>query len=181
MASSSSYTIITALLLAAIFSTLLTAATTTAYAQNATGMQQPTSGKSLDIRVDPTWSGNNQANFKVSFMKPGTNTVQQHIDYNFTIMKGGQKVFSAVPAGQPLLHTAEGVVTIPYTFQGGNGDYSIQVSVSGINFVPINTETATFPVTVTPEFPIGAVGVAMAAMIGAMVVLSRKFNIGLKI
>ena len=174
--------IITALLLAVVFSAFLTAATTTtAYAQNATGMQQPTSGKSLDVRVDPTWSGNNQASFKVSFLKPGTNTVQQHIDYNFTIMKGGQKVFSAVPAGQPLLHTAEGVVTIPYTFQGGNGDYSIQVSVSGINFVPINTETATFPVTVTPEFPIGVVGVVMAAMIGAMAVLSRKFNIGLKI
>jgi hypothetical protein len=180
MASSSSCIVITALLLTAIFS-IFFAATTTAYAQNATGMQQPTSGKSLDIRVDPTWSGNNQASFKVTFMKPGTNTVQQHIDYNFTIMKGSQKVFSAVPAGQPLLHTAEGIVTIPYTFQGGNGDYSIQVSIAGINFVPINTESATFPITVTPEFAIGAVSVAMASMIGAMVVLSRKFNIGLRI
>jgi hypothetical protein len=130
--------------------------------------------------VEPTWGDGSQATFKVSFLKPSADTIQQHIDYDFAIMKDGQKVFSAVPAGQPLLHTAEGVVTIPYTFQG-NGDYSIQVSIAGINFVPISTETATFPIKVVPEFPIGVIGAAMAALIGATVVLSRKFNIGLKI
>jgi hypothetical protein len=145
-------------------------------------MQQPTSGNSIDVRVEPTWGNGDQDTFKVSFLKHGTNTVQNHIDYDFAIMQNGQKVFDAVPTGQQgPLHTAEGVVTIPYTFKS-NGDYSIQVSVSGINFVPMNAETATFPIKVTPEFPIGgAVGAAMAALIGATVILSRKFDLGLKI
>ncbi len=180
MASSSSnssqrlHGIILALLLAAaIFSTSMIAA---AYAQTSGAMQQPTSGKSVEVRIEPTWSDGGQAKFKVSFLKHGTDTVQNHIDYDFVIMKDGQKVFSAVPAGQPLLHTAEGVVTIPYTFQG-SGDYSIQVTVSGINFVPISPETATFPIKVTPEFPTGVVGASMAALIGATIALSRKFNL----
>ncbi len=180
MASSRSYMIITALLLAAIFSAPF-AATTRVYAQNATGMQKPTSGNSVDVRVEPTWGDGNQDKFKVSFLKHGTNTVQNHIDYDFAIMQNGQKVFDAVPSGQQgPLHTAEGVVTIPFKF-ASNGQYSIQVSVSGINFVPINTESVSFPIQVTPEFPIGAVGAAMAALIGVTVVLSRKFNLGLKI
>jgi len=177
MASTTSNTIVIALLLAAIFSTSLGA---TAYAQNAGGMKQPTSGKSVDVRLEPTWSDGGQAQFKVSFLKPGTETAQVHIDYDFAIMKDGQKIFSATPAGQPLLHTAEGVVTIPYKFQG-NGNYSAQVSVAGINFVPIKPESATFPINVVPEFPIGVVGAAMAALIGTTIVLSRKFNLGFKI
>lgn len=184
MARSRSYIVITALLLAAISGTLLAVATaSSAYAQNATvgGMQQPTSGNSVDVRVEPTWGNGNQDTFKVSFLKHGTNTVQIHIDYSFVIMQNGQKVFDAAPSGQQgPLHTAEGVVTIPYTFKG-NGDYTIQVSVSGINFVPMNPETATFPIKVTPEFPLGAIGAAMAALIGATVILTRRFNLGLRI
>jgi hypothetical protein len=44
----------------------------------------------------------------------------------------------------------------------------------------MSPETASFPIQVTPEFPIGAeaVGIAMAAFIGVTVILSRKFNIG---
>jgi hypothetical protein len=170
-----------ALLLAAVFSVSLTAAN----AQEA-GMTQPLSGKSLDVRVEPQWSDDSQARFKVSFLKPSTESVQQHIDYNVVIKdKDGKQLFSTAQGGQAVQHTAEGVVTIPqvptppFKFPG-NGQYDIEVSVAGINFVPMNTETATFSVNVTPEFPVGVVGAVMAALVGATVVL-RKFKIGLKI
>jgi len=173
--------VLTTFLLAAVLSISLTAV----HAQNA-GMVQATSGKSLDIRVEPQWSDGGQARFKVSFLKPGTETVQVHIDYNVVIKdKDGKEIFSTAQGGQPLQHTAEGVVTItqvpspPFKFPG-NGDYEVEVSVSGINFVPMNTETATFSIQVTPEFPIGVVAI-MAALIGTTVVLSRKFGVGFRI
>ena len=52
-------------------------------------------------------------------------------------------------AGQPApLHTSEGVVTIPYTFQSP-GDYTIDVAVYGILFNPIKPESADFTIKVT--------------------------------
>ena len=59
-------------------------------------------------------------------------------------MKDNQEIFRASSVtGQPLLHTAEGVVTIPYKFDQA-GKYLITVSVMGINFIPIRTEVANF-------------------------------------
>jgi hypothetical protein len=99
--------------------------------------------------------------------------VQVHIDYGFVIKQGEREVFNAALQGQPLLHTAEGVVTIPPSNQTfkfpANGDYTIEVSMAGINFVPMNTETATFNIKVTPEFPAGALGVVAATMATAIV------------
>jgi hypothetical protein len=152
---------------------------TAAYAQ-AAGMKEKTSGKSLDVLVQPTWSDGGQAQFQVSFLKPNSTTVQNHIDYDFVIMNGGKKVFDAAPQGQTTLHTASGTVTIPFKFPN-NGDYVANVTVSGINFVPIKTETATFPLKVAPEFPAEAIGSAMAIIIGTTAIVTRKFKVGLKI
>ena len=105
-----------ALLLAAVFSAM-----TAAYAQDG-GMTAPTSKGTLDIRVEPTWSndgGNANVSFKVSFLKPGTETIHQHQDYDFKILKDGTEVFSAAKqTGQVLIHNAEGTITVPYTFKG---------------------------------------------------------------
>jgi hypothetical protein len=151
------------------------------YAQD--GMRNSTSGNSVDVLVEPTWNDGGQANFRVSFLRPGTDTLQEHIDYTFTILRDGEEVFDAGIAGQPLLHTVEGVVTIPQTPQPpfqfpGNGDYSITISVHGINFLPINPETSTFPITVVPEFPAG--GILAALLVASMttaVVLSQRFRL----
>ena len=72
-----------------------------------------------------------QTNLKVSFDQKGTSTVQPHIDYDVTISNAGKRLFNAVTlAGQsgPSLHTSEGIITIPYTFQEP-GVYSIKVAV----------------------------------------------------
>src|SRR6185312_13327332 len=105
--------------------------------------KEATDGKSLDIdlQVQPfpvTQSGNSQ--FKITFLQPSSQTVQVHVDYDLSISKMNSEVFRASSStGQPLLHTAEGIVTIPYKFSQG-GEYSVQVSVMGINFIPIKTE-----------------------------------------
>lgn len=164
--------ILIAMLLAAIVASI----PAVAHAQE--GMRKPLSGNSLDVLVEPTLDPEDphKQTFKVSFLQPGTDTVQVHIDYGFVIKQGDQEIFSAALPGQPLLHTAEGVVTIPdrqpFEFPA-NGDYTIELSVAGINFVPMNTETATFDITVTPEFPPAVIGGMVAAVMATTIVLAR--------
>jgi hypothetical protein len=117
-------------------------------------MKKQTSGGALDILLQPSpepLSHSGQTSLKVQFMTKGSNTVQPHIDYDVTIKdSSGKQVFSASQlagqSGMPL-HTAEGIVTIPYTFQG-SGDYTINVTVYGILFNPIKPESADFTVKV---------------------------------
>lgn len=110
-----------------------------------------TSGGTLDIKLEsiPNPIKNNQeAKFKVSFLKKGTEIVQQHIDYNFIILKNNKEIFNAAKqTEQPLLHTAEGVITIPFTFHDA-GNYIIKITVMGINFIPISAEYAEIPIKV---------------------------------
>ena len=168
---------LSALLVAAIF-TLTNIVNTTAYAQDGGGMVQTTTRDSLDIRLVPEWSEGGQATFTVNFLNPGTETLHEHQDYDFRILKGGQQVFStANQTGQAVLHNVEGTLTIPYTFQE-NGDYTIQLYLAGIGLPAIPTdEEATFPITVVPEFPAG--GILAALVVASMttaIVLSQRLK-----
>ena len=118
-------------------------------------MKKTTSGGALDILLQPSpqpIGHTAPTSFKVSFLQKGTDTVQPHIDYDLIIKdSNGKQVFQASQlAGQPgkPLHTAEGSVTIPYTFQNP-GDYSVNIPVYGILFNPINPESADFTIKVT--------------------------------
>jgi hypothetical protein len=94
-------------------------------------------------------------------------------------MKNGQQVFSAAgQTGQPVLHNVEGTLTIPYTFQD-NGDYTAQVFLAGTGIPAIPTdEEATFPITVTPEFPAGGIlAVVLAASFTTAIVLSQRMKL----
>jgi hypothetical protein len=142
-------TTLTATLIVGIIGILSTASLT-----HAAVMTKPTSGGSLNVVVqpspDPVVKGT-QTNLKVSFDQKGGSTVQPHIDYDLTISNAaGKQLFQASAlAGHPNqpLHTAEGVVTIPYTFQEPGAD-CIKVTVYGILFNPINPETAQFQIEV---------------------------------
>jgi hypothetical protein len=111
-----------------------------------------TSGDTLDVKLEPIPSpieSGQETNYKVTFLQKGTGTVQVHIDYDFIILKdNATEVFRASQqTGQPLLHTAEGIVTIPFTLEDP-GNYTIRVPVMGINFIPMATENADFHVNV---------------------------------
>ena len=70
-------------------------------------------------------------------------------DYDLAISKMNSEVFRASSkTGQPLLHTAEGIVKIPYKFDQ-EGQYSVQITVMGINFIPIKTEQSLFDLKVS--------------------------------
>jgi hypothetical protein len=116
----------------------------------------------------------------VSFLNPGTDTVHQHQDYDFRILKDdGQEVFSAArQTGQSVLHNVEGTLTVPYTFQE-NGDYTVQVFLAGTGIPAIPTdEEATFPITVAPEFPAGGIlAVLLAASFTTAIVLSQRMKL----
>lgn len=116
------------------------------------GITKSTSGGSLDVKLEPTPNpikSGQGTNYKVTFLQKGTSTVQVHIDYDFDILKDNTtQVFKASQkTGQPLLHTAEGIVTIPFTIKEP-GNYTIRVSMMGINFIPMATEYADFPIKV---------------------------------
>ena len=169
-----------ALLVGAVFSvTTATTIAAPAYAQEG-GMVKSTSKGTLDISLAPTWSDAGQATFTVSFLNPGTDTVHQHQDYDFRILKDdGQEVFSAArQTGQSVLHNVEGTLTVPYTFQE-NGDYTVQVFLAGTGIPAIPTdEEATFPITVAPEFPAGGIlAVVLAGSFTTAIVLSQRMKL----
>jgi hypothetical protein len=151
------YLLIVIALAAGIFS-IRTLSLTLTYAQSPPGsggnMKKTTSGGALDILLQPSpqpIGHTAPTSFKVSFLQKGTDTVQPHIDYDLIIKdSNGKQVFQASQlAGQPgkPLHTAEGSVTIPYTFQNP-GDYSVNIPVYGILFNPISPESADFTIKV---------------------------------
>jgi hypothetical protein len=157
-----------ALLLVGVFSLV-----TAAHAQES-GMTKPTSKGTLDILVEPIWNNDSSASFKVSFLNPGAETLHQHQDYDFKILKDGTEIFSAAKqTGQVLIHNVEGTITVPYTFQE-LGDYTIQVILAGTGIAPTipTDEDATFQIKVTPEFPAGAFGL-VAALMATTIVLAR--------
>ena len=146
-------TVVALALFVNFFGILLTTSSTYAQTSGAS-MNKVTSGGSLNVILQPSpfpVVKGSQTNLKVSFDQKGSSsTVQPHIDYDLTIMKDGKQVFQASAlAGHPNqpLHTAEGVVTIPYTFQQ-QGGYLMNITVSGILFNPIKPETAQFPIGV---------------------------------
>ncbi|MFN2434406.1 MAG: hypothetical protein ABR515_03425 [Nitrososphaeraceae archaeon] len=104
----------------------------------------------IDLQIQPfPISKNADSQFMITFLQPSSQTVQVHVDYDFAITNNDSEVFRAsTKTGQPLLHTAEGIVKIPYKFDQG-GEYSLHISVMGINFIPIKTEQALFDLKVS--------------------------------
>ncbi|HJT09977.1 MAG TPA: multicopper oxidase domain-containing protein [Candidatus Nitrosotalea sp.] len=90
----------------------------------------------ISLSTDPgTLVADEPSRLAISFLDSKTNTLEEHVDYKVTIMKGNDQVF-----GTSFLHTAEGSVTIPYQFQDA-GTYNVMVEVDGIYFMPISEIT----------------------------------------
>ena len=124
---------------------------------NESRLQNATSGSSLDVLLEPTpypaKVNESSTQFKVSFLRPGTNALQEHVDFNLRIYNNNSRVFQATNStGQPEvpLHATDGVMTIPmlnYKLSQG-GQYRIEIPVYGILFNPIRPEYANFTINV---------------------------------
>ena len=120
-------------------------------------LQNATSGSSLEVFLEPTpypiKVNESSTKFKISFLKPGTNALQEHVDFNLRIYDNNSRVFQATNlTGQPEvpLHATEGVMTIPmlnYKFNQA-GQYRIEIPVYGILFNPIRPEFANFTLNI---------------------------------
>ena len=117
-----------------------------------------TSGNSLDVRIEPFSETTDikppSVKFDVSFFKPNTSSLQQHVDFDLLILKDNKTVFKATnQTGQPTvpLHATDGYMPIPvlnYKFVE-KGKYLIKIPVYGILFNPIRPETAEFSINIT--------------------------------
>jgi len=81
---------------------------------------------------------------KIGFLKPGTEKIQQHIDYRVSVTKDGDYVFGPMSR---LLHTSPGSITIPVEFSE-NGLHKVHIEIEGILFQPIPLETAILTINV---------------------------------
>jgi hypothetical protein len=110
-----------------------------------------TDGGSITIKLEPSSNpikSSEQTQLKISFFKPNTEEIQPHIDYDMIISEANtnKTIFQASnqtgQAGIPL-HTAESIVTIPFTFPTKE-EYAIMIPVFGILFNPIAPESVTY-------------------------------------
>jgi hypothetical protein len=147
-----------------------------AFAQNTTGVAQP-GASSVHAQIDQIWTDGGNVRFKVSFLT-SSGTVQPHIDYNIIVTSSDGTVMldAAKKSGQNLLHTAEGVVTVPQEpdspLKLQNGNYKVNATIYGVLFQPVTPSSYALPFTVTPEFPSGVI-LATAGMLGLVVAIWR--------
>jgi len=106
-----------------------------------------TSDGTLDVGIytipkTPNTEGATQ--LKISFLKPGTERIQLHIDYRVSVTKDGDYVFGPMSR---LLHTSPGTITIPVQFSE-NGSHIVHIEIEGILFQPLPLEIAGFTINV---------------------------------
>jgi hypothetical protein len=99
----------------------------------------------LDVRLtyDEIIPGQ-MTTLKTEFLKPGTQEIQPHIDWQFTVTKEGEILWGPTQ----LSHTSEGILkNLRYQFEE-KGKYNLEFSIEGILFQIIPTEKVNFVVVV---------------------------------
>jgi hypothetical protein len=81
--------------------------------------------------------------FKIDFINPKTEKIQEHVDYKFTLQRDGKNVFGPTP----LSHTSEGSVIIP-VLTLDSGTYSAIIEIEGIQLIPIPVEVVSFSISI---------------------------------
>jgi hypothetical protein len=125
-----------------------------------------------DIDVQLTQSPSNpgvneEIFYKLTFIDRETGRNHPHIDYTLTFDDSSDMYVDGTGG-----HTVDGQEYAVIKFDREDA-FTPAVTVSGVDFVPINPETVTFDTVVTPEFPLGIV-VVMASILGAIALYMRK-------
>ena len=81
--------------------------------------------------------------FKIDFINPKTEKIQEHIDYKVTIQRDGERIIGSAN----LIHTSEGSISIPVD-SIESGTYFILIEVEGILFQPIPSEAVSFTIPI---------------------------------
>jgi hypothetical protein len=125
---------------------LLTVLFYPAFAQSNYYEISPSDGKTLNVgiaTIPENPKPGEVVKFKIDFINPKTERIQEHIDYKFTLQNDGENVFGPTP----LIHTSEGSVTIPVEIQE-SGTYFGIVEIEGILFQPIPVERMSFTIPI---------------------------------
>lgn len=81
--------------------------------------------------------------FKIDFINPKNEKIQEHIDYTVTIQRDGEIIIGS----SNLIHTSEGSITIPVE-SVESGTYFILIEMEGILFQPIDKEIVSFTIPI---------------------------------
>ena len=84
-----------------------------------------------------------ETRFKIHFINPKTDKIQEHIDYRLIIQKDGNRII-----GSPnLIHTSEGTLSIKVD-SIESGIYFVLIEMEGILFQPIDKEVVSFTIPI---------------------------------
>jgi plastocyanin len=106
--------------------------------------------------------------FKVIFIDKNTGRNHSHIDYSLSF-DDSQDTYVDGMGG----HTVDGAEYGSFTFDQED-KYTPKITVSGIDFVPIQPATVEFGTVVTPEFPSAIMAMMVAVVIGSTIALYRR-------
>lgn len=153
----------------------------TTFAQNQSLQSVMTGAGELLVGLDISYPNSEESNviFTVTFYHPAaTDRPEEHIDYNFLVLKEGKSVLNVAMADDSpigIIHTVTGTVKHTFSFDD-TGTYTVRVVINGLRMVLVPPVHADFPVTVTPEFQPAIMVMALA--IGSGIALMRL--VGLK-
>lgn len=116
-----------------------------------TTLSNHTNGNSLRVDVEYINTDKTNPYFKVLFFNPESDRLERHIDYDFIIIMNNQKkIFQLSNAsGHPMfpVHSSNGIGVIPIPHDVGKGEFTIEVIIDGISFVPVEREEVQFQLT----------------------------------
>ena len=104
-----------------------------------------TDGGTLEVRVSyEDIVPREQSSLLIEFINPQTNKVQEHIDYSIHVSSGDATIFGPTP----IIHSSEGVVRGLKVQFPDVGTYTLDLSIMGILFQPIDTEMVSLTIPV---------------------------------
>lgn len=106
----------------------------------------PTDGGTLEVRVsyEDDIVPREQSSLLIEFINPQTSKIQEHIDYSIHISSGNATIFGPTP----VIHSSEGAVRGLKVQFPDVGAYTLDLSIMGILFQPIDTETVSLTIPV---------------------------------
>lgn len=110
---------------------------------------------------------NEEIFYKLTFIDRETGRNHPHIDFTLTFNDSSGTYVDGIGG-----HTVDGQDSAIFKFDKEDA-FTPTVTVSGVEFIPINPETVRFDAVVTPEFPLLGVAAATASAI-AVIALNRR-------